>query len=114
MTDNTLQLGGKTLPFRRTLGAMKRFDSKYDGEISVLEMGVKPMKTHHLIDLMYFFIDAGYRSLGQQSDITVEWIEDNVDMTDLAEITAVLTGKPSQRDEPYEPNEEKKSYKGGE
>lgn len=109
MVDGYLTLGGKELPFRRTLGACRRFDEKFKGEISVLEMGQKDMQINHLIYLMYLFIEAGCRAVNEPCEIDVEWLEDNVTMTDLNSLTKALTGAPDREDE-----QPKKKYKGGE
>jgi hypothetical protein len=109
MIDAVLKLGGKELPIRRTLGAMKKFDAKYKGEISVLTIGTREMTIEHMIDLLYFFIEAGYRAQELPCDVTIEWLEDNVTMTDLSLVTTALSGDKDVEDE-----EPKKKYKGGE
>lgn len=116
MIDGRLTLGGKDLPFKRTLGAMKRFDLRFKGQLSVLEMGTRAneMRTEHIIALMMFFIEAGYKSLGQSCEVTEEWLEDNVTMTDLKNITSVLSEATIEDSVSEGDDVEKKTYKGGE
>jgi hypothetical protein len=114
MIDAILHLGGKELPIRRTLGAMKKFDAKYKGEISLLTMGTHEMTIEHMVDLLYLFVEAGYRAQGQPCDVTVEWVEDNVTMTDLKKITSALTGEKPHDTSDDHGDEPKKKYKGGE
>lgn len=90
MVDGFITLGGKELPFRRTLGAMKLFDARYKGEISIMDMGVKTMSIEQLTALLFLFVQAGYASLNKPMDITEEWFDDNVTMSDLSGITTVL------------------------
>lgn len=113
MIDGHLKLAGKELPFKRTLGAMKRFDVKFKGDITVLEMGARghEMRTEHIIALMFLFIEAGFKALEKPCEITEEWIEDNVTMTDLSNITELLAGSVEQAPDAEQP---KKKYKGGE
>jgi hypothetical protein len=92
MIDGTITLAGKDLPYRRTLGAMKRFDLRYKGEISVLNFNVRGhvMRTDHLITLVYLMIEAGFKALDQPCTITEEWLEDNTSSADLEAISAVI------------------------
>ena len=120
MIDGQLNLGGKELPFKRTLGAMKRFDMRFIGDLTVLEMGARAheMRTEHLITLMFLFIEAGYKSLGKECEVTEEWLEDNVTMTELNNITSVLSGSTIEQDDDQGDDQsddrQKKTYKGGE
>jgi len=95
MIDGTIHIAGKDLPYRRTLGAMKRFDLRYKGEISVLNFNVRGhvMRTDHFIALSYLMIEAGYKALGQPCEINEEWLEDNTSAADLDAISSVIMPK---------------------
>lgn len=110
MIDGYLKLGGKELPFKRSLGALRKFDKKYRDELNILELGVseKQMHPEHVIHLVYLFIEAGYRAEGKPIDIDEDWIDDNVTLTDLNSLTSVLTGSAN------DVTDEKKTYKGSE
>ena len=90
MTE-TITIGGRELPMRRTLAAMRKFDEKYKGEISILEFGQKSMRVDHITSLLFLFIEAGYKAEGKQIDIDQEWIEDNADMADFEQLASRLT-----------------------
>ena len=88
MTEH-IELSGKKLPIRRTLGAMKKFDNEFD-DMSVLEFGSKPMRVEHIIALMWCFIEAGYKAEGKAPEVDREWIEDNVSLDDFAKLSQKL------------------------
>lgn len=90
MTEQ-IEIGGRALPMRRTLGAMKRFDERYKGEISVLEFGAKPLRVEHIVALLYLFIEAGHKAENRVLEIDEEWIEDNAELNDLESLAERLT-----------------------
>lgn len=89
MTEQ-IEIGGRALPMRRTLGAMKRFDETYKGDISVLEFGSKPMRVEHVVTLLWLFIEAGHKAEGRVLEIDQEWIEDNAELEDFANLAERL------------------------
>ncbi|HMA77627.1 MAG TPA: hypothetical protein VKP88_00615 [Candidatus Paceibacterota bacterium] len=90
MTEN-IEIGGRSLPMRRTLSAMRKFDEIYKGDISVLEFGSKPMRVEHVTTLLYLFIEAGHKAEGRVLEVDQEWIEDNAELSDFTTLAERLT-----------------------
>ena len=116
MISGYFEISGKQLPFRRSLGAFKKFDERFKKEgmtVLKLQTRMNDLEVNHIISLFYYLIEAGYKSEGKPFGITIDWIEDNVALDDLPMLIEAISPK-SEEDETNQPEEQKKSYKGGE
>lgn len=84
MAVETIAIAGRELPFRRSLGALNEFDSKYKNEgLTVLNLDFTKMRVEHMAFLLFCVIKGGYKFEGKECDITLEWIYDNAEVSDL-------------------------------
>ncbi len=96
----TILINGRELPVRKSLGAFKRFDVRFKGEISVLEMEHKTFTIEHMTAFIWYVVEAGIRFGGnapEYKDISEEWIEDNATIDDIEAIFKVIN--PEATDE---------------
>jgi hypothetical protein len=88
----TINIAGREFPVRMTLGVYRKFDNKFKSEgMSVLKMGdVSQLRTEHIVQLVFYGIEAGAKSEGEKLDINIEWIYDNVDVSELGELMSAM------------------------
>lgn len=85
MTEQ-IEIAGRKLPIRRTLGAMKQFDDEFKGEISVFEFETKPKRMEHIVALLDYIVQAGFKAEGKPCDVDREWLMDNIEFDEFEAI----------------------------
>jgi len=106
--EKTIELAGRKFSFKLSLGAMKKFDNKFKAEnVSILTLGdLSNLRIDHMIHLMFYGIEAGYKFAGEKCPIKIEWIENNVGMEELSEFSKAFNmGEDTKSNE--ESNEKK-------
>lgn len=113
MIDGVITVAGKELPYRRTLGACKKFDARFKPDMTIFKLGAGSFDIEHLIYVVFVFVEAGFKVDGGAVPewFTEQWLEDNATMDEMAVLVETMSGKP-QAD--AEPAKKKPAYKGGE
>lgn len=119
MISGYFDIAGRKLPFRRSLGAFKKFDERFkkDGmTVLKLQSRISELEVSHIISLFYYLIEAGYKSESKPCEITIEWVEDNISLDDLPKLIEAIAPQSEEEQSGQEDDAtlEKKSYKGGE
>ena len=88
----TIKIANREFPVRMTLGVYRKFDNKFKSEgMSVLKMGdVGSLRTEHIVQLVFYGIEAGAKFEGEKLDIDVEWIYENVEVSELGELMSAM------------------------
>ena len=92
MIDGLLNIAGKQLPYRRTLGACKRFDLRYQPDMTIFKLGEGKFNLEHVIYLVYVFVYAGFKAQDEAVPewFTEEWLEDNATMDEMSLLIAAM------------------------
>lgn len=87
----TVKIANRDFPARLSMAAMRKFDEKFANEgISMMNMEGKELRTEHLASIAFFAIEAGVKFQGETLDIDIEWIYENIDISEIGIITEIL------------------------
>lgn len=88
----SIEIGGKELPFLKSIGAHKKFDNKFKAEgISTLRMDPSKLELEHIVYLLFCYIEAGFKAQGEKCDITLNWFDD-LSVDDMTVISEAISG----------------------
>lgn len=94
----SIKIGGRELPFKRAISMYRKFDNKFKSDgITSLNMDVAKLRIEHILYLFYYGVEAGFKADGKKCDITFEWLEDNLEMDDMAAISVAIGGEQGQK-----------------
>lgn len=94
----SIKIGGRELPFKRAMSMYRKFDNKFKSDgISSLSLDVSKMRIEHILYLFYYGVEAGFKANGEKCDISIEWLEDNLEMDDMALVSQAIGGEQGQK-----------------
>ena len=86
MNEGVITIAGKDLHWKRTLGAMRAFDTKFKAEgVSVLNIDRlgNRLNIDHMVTLMLLMINAGQKAYGE-NPISIQWLDEFATDDDLS------------------------------
>ena len=94
----SIKVGDRELPFKRSMAMYRKFDNKFKSDgLTSLNMDMSKMGIEHILYLFYYGVEAGFKAEKKKCDITFEWLEDNLEMDDMADISDAIVGKQGQK-----------------
>ena len=76
----------------------RKFDNKFKADgVSSLSLDISKMRMEHILFLFFYGVEAGFKAEGKKCDINVEWLEDNLEMDDMAIVSQAIGGEQTQK-----------------